>query len=285
MPLAVIHNTRANWGPTAEHYLPERWLQPGADFTQTAADADTGSKDGQDGPRPAAASANRSFEMDISRAKVRKRVILLVACRARCCGGGMPDVEWLAGTLRSVSKSRACRGLGCVYRPSGQPLKVVCCLLSVQPEARVKRFMPFSDGRRDCIGQALAKMNNATVLATLLSRFHFELAPEVKAFYAVRYDFMYNQLVILSSMGRSALLYAQHGGGSTADSTSDQTCGCLVHCASSPPHDVIGCTLCNEGSTLCMQAGGAEGVAAKEHMAITLQPGGKLRMLVTHRAS
>lgn len=140
-------NTRANWGPTADQYVPERWLQPGADYSQTTADADRDSRNGQDDPKPAAVSADRSFEMNISRAK---------------------------------------------------------------PVDKVKRFIPFSDGRRDCIGQALAKMNNATVLATLLSRFHFELAPE---------------------------------------------------------------------------AGGPEGVAAKEHMAMTLQPGGGLRMLVTHRAS
>jgi Cytochrome P450 len=44
---------------------------------------------------------------------------------------------------------------------------------------RPKRFIPFSDGRRDCVGQALAKMNYTAVLAMLLGRFHFELAPEV----------------------------------------------------------------------------------------------------------
>ena len=44
---------------------------------------------------------------------------------------------------------------------------------------RPKRFIPFSDGRRDCVGQALAKMNYTAQLAMLLGRFHFELAPEV----------------------------------------------------------------------------------------------------------
>ena len=51
--------------------------------------------------------------------------------------------------------------------------------LYMQPDAKVKRFFPFSEGRRDCIGQALAKTNYTAVLASLLSRFHFELAPEV----------------------------------------------------------------------------------------------------------
>lgn len=53
-----------------------------------------------------------------------------------------------------------------------------------QPESKVKRFIPFSDGRRDCIGQALAKTNYTAVLALLLGRFHFELAPEVRQTFA-----------------------------------------------------------------------------------------------------
>ena len=44
---------------------------------------------------------------------------------------------------------------------------------------KAKRFLPFSDGRRDCAGQALAKMNVTAALAILLGHFHFELTPEV----------------------------------------------------------------------------------------------------------
>jgi len=48
------------------------------------------------------------------------------------------------------------------------------------PEAaRVKRYIPFSDGRRDCVGQALGRLNYTSTLARLLGNFHFELAPEV----------------------------------------------------------------------------------------------------------
>ena len=50
-----------------------------------------------------------------------------------------------------------------------------------QPDAaRIKRYIPFSDGRRDCVGQALARMNYTATLARLLGSFHFELAPEVR---------------------------------------------------------------------------------------------------------
>ena len=49
-----------------------------------------------------------------------------------------------------------------------------------QPDdTRIKRYIPFSDGRRDCVGQALARMNYTSTLARLLGNFHFELAPEV----------------------------------------------------------------------------------------------------------
>ncbi|KAK9826393.1 hypothetical protein WJX81_007038 [Elliptochloris bilobata] len=39
-----------------------------------------------------------------------------------------------------------------------------------------KRFIPFSDGPRDCVGRNLATMNIVTTLATLLGRFTFRLA-------------------------------------------------------------------------------------------------------------
>eukprot|EP00967_Tisochrysis_lutea_P079248 scaffold108363_cov21-Tisochrysis_lutea.AAC.1 len=42
-------------------------------------------------------------------------------------------------------------------------------------------FAPFSEGPRSCVGQTLAKIEVATVLATLLAHFRVELAPEVRA--------------------------------------------------------------------------------------------------------
>ena len=50
------------------------------------------------------------------------------------------------------------------------------------PDAgRTKRFLPFSDGKRDCVGQAMARMNYTSTLARLLAHFCFELATEVCA--------------------------------------------------------------------------------------------------------
>lgn len=42
-------------------------------------------------------------------------------------------------------------------------------------------FMPFSEGPRNCVGQTLAKIEVAAVLASLLAAFRVELAPEVRA--------------------------------------------------------------------------------------------------------
>ena len=44
---------------------------------------------------------------------------------------------------------------------------------------RPKRFLPFSLGSRDCVGQTLAKLNLTTTLAQLYGNFSFALADEV----------------------------------------------------------------------------------------------------------
>ncbi|GFH27118.1 cytochrome P450, partial [Haematococcus lacustris] len=46
-------------------------------------------------------------------------------------------------------------------------------------QARAKAFLPFSDGIKSCLGQALGLMEVRTALVALLSRFHFELDPSV----------------------------------------------------------------------------------------------------------
>lgn len=50
---------------------------------------------------------------------------------------------------------------------------------------RGKRWFPFSDGPRNCVGQSLAKMSMAATLAQLYSNFSFKLADEVKVKHAL----------------------------------------------------------------------------------------------------
>lgn len=42
-----------------------------------------------------------------------------------------------------------------------------------------QRFIPFSVGARDCVGQTLARLNLTTTLAQLYGSFTFKLAEEV----------------------------------------------------------------------------------------------------------
>ena len=48
-------------------------------------------------------------------------------------------------------------------------------------DGRVKRFLPFSLGMRDCVGQSLARMNTVTTVVMLLAHFKFQLADKVPA--------------------------------------------------------------------------------------------------------
>lgn len=43
-----------------------------------------------------------------------------------------------------------------------------------------QRFIPFSLGARDCVGQTLARLNLSTTLAQLYGSFTFQLAAEVR---------------------------------------------------------------------------------------------------------
>ena len=51
----------------------------------------------------------------------------------------------------------------------------------VQDNFRPKRYMPFAEGPRDCLGQNLAKVSLVATMATLLSRLSFSLGSKVPA--------------------------------------------------------------------------------------------------------
>ena len=44
---------------------------------------------------------------------------------------------------------------------------------------RPKRYFPFAEGPRNCVGQSLAKVSLVATMATLLQHFSFRLADEV----------------------------------------------------------------------------------------------------------
>lgn len=47
--------------------------------------------------------------------------------------------------------------------------------------AQARRFLPFLEGSRQCVGMSLARMTTAATLAALLSQFTFRLADSVRA--------------------------------------------------------------------------------------------------------
>ena len=46
-----------------------------------------------------------------------------------------------------------------------------------------QRFVPFTQGARDCVGQTLARLNLSTTLAQLFGSFSFRLAEEVRSLF------------------------------------------------------------------------------------------------------
>ena len=45
---------------------------------------------------------------------------------------------------------------------------------------RARRYMPFAEGARNCVGQSLAKMSLAATIASLLQTFTFRLAEQAR---------------------------------------------------------------------------------------------------------
>ena len=78
---------------------------------------------------------------------------------------------------------------------------------------RGRRYLPFGDGMRSCVGQSLAKMNYTATVALLLSHFTFRLADRVSPWCALmsnhdawHYTVSPQHLVLLQSGDTVSLL-------------------------------------------------------------------------------
>ncbi|GAB4815787.1 hypothetical protein N2152v2_002833 [Parachlorella kessleri] len=121
-----------------DSYLPERWLQPGAEYFTPPTEPAAGQGSGQ------LASSATTNGMDGSSTNPLADA-----------GSNKKDTDGEANDQGT--------------RPAELP----------QTE-RALRFLPFSAGPRDCIGQNLAKLNYMTTLAVLLGRYRLWLAPEME---------------------------------------------------------------------------------------------------------
>lgn len=61
-----------------------------------------------------------------------------------------------------------------------QNLKEISDILFLACRLQVKRYTPFGQGVRNCLGQQLARMNVPTAVAMFMSEFEFTVAPQVR---------------------------------------------------------------------------------------------------------
>lgn len=78
----------------------------------------------------------------------------------------------LSGPMLHTSKSSSQKCSGGLRAASGPP--------GMEHVKTAKRYIPFSDGARYCLGMNLAKVNLQTCIATLVGNFSFRLAKEVR---------------------------------------------------------------------------------------------------------
>ncbi len=141
--------------------MQERWLQPGAEYYSPPADS------------PAAAAAESGCGTGASKGPSPP-----TALRGQAGGEGAPLHPRMppgSGSRLGGDSAKELHGTEVAGGSSPVPPS------SAADARQALRFLPFSSGPRDCIGQSLAKMNYMATLAVLLGRFSFRLAPEVRA--------------------------------------------------------------------------------------------------------
>ena len=91
------------------------------------------------------------------------------------------DVDADVGATLSETGARAGHA---VHERVGQNLPATACRCQLAcgcagDSKRPKRYFPFAEGPRNCVGQSLAKVSLAATMAILLQHFSFRLADEV----------------------------------------------------------------------------------------------------------
>ena len=162
---------------TSLSLLQERWEVPGAEYVQAPVLAD-----GKEGGGGAATPAGAIH--------ISARAAAASPGPAEAAPGAPPATRLAVGPYRVAAArmhvvppcerdARAIINLhdlnidNCVPGAEGEPGR--------GDQHRVRRFLPFSVGPRDCIGQNLARLNYQTTVPMLLAHFSFRLADGVGA--------------------------------------------------------------------------------------------------------
>ena len=82
---------------------------------------------------------------------------------------------------RATSAWRIARGpcFACIVSTRLCADIVTAHVAHAEDSKRPKRYFPFAEGPRSCVGQSLAKVSLVATMATLMQHFHFSLADEV----------------------------------------------------------------------------------------------------------
>ncbi|GAB4815789.1 hypothetical protein N2152v2_002835 [Parachlorella kessleri] len=124
-----------------DSYIPERWLEPGAEYFTPPEEPVAGLGSDQ---LPSSTHLRRLNGSTTQKTSV---------------------TDASRSTTQKTWQNRKDTGSGAAELPRAE---------------RALRFLPFSSGPRDCIGQNLSKLNYMATLAVLLGRFSFRLAPEME---------------------------------------------------------------------------------------------------------
>ncbi len=112
--------------------------------------------------------------------KQRVKVCLIVPCPRKLCSAVV-----ISGLLpfRSCKSVAPCQLSG-IERKLHSKFKISkesSDILFLACRVQVKRYTPFGQGVRNCLGQQLARMNVPTAVAMFMSEFEFTVAPQVRA--------------------------------------------------------------------------------------------------------
>ncbi|CAL8464901.1 g4436 [Coccomyxa elongata] len=164
----AMHNTSRNYERHTE-FLPERWLEPNAEMARRVV------------PEQSAAPGCSSSRNNLSSSQSVSSVAVDCTASAAVPLWGREK----AGDSSSTAEEASRGGVP----SSGADL-------GTSPDShheyqKVKRFMPFLEGNRQCIGMSLAKLNYTTAVALLLSHFTFRLADDMGGPQGVRDNEVY----------------------------------------------------------------------------------------------
>ncbi|KAK9827618.1 hypothetical protein WJX81_006830 [Elliptochloris bilobata] len=167
VPHHAMHNVHHNWD-RADDFLPERWLEAGTEYATRR----TMPAEWYRGWAPEAAEVAPTSDADVAQFSIQADATGTTGSTASVGALSMP-----AGTTGAVPQDK--RGANPNPSPAVPGLGNEIEEAELGGRRRAKRYFPFAEGQRHCVGMSLANITLPATLAVLLSRFSFKLADEM----------------------------------------------------------------------------------------------------------